>query len=157
MLQTLQAKAELLRFFDIRSIAHPCAVTLTMKKRCLGQANDHMVASANYRHFNNRLCSRLLGSAAKRYGRRLFTIPVIEKNADERLHYHVLIGRPARCEFTLFEAIVRCEWERTEFGYRQMDVQDMATPRWTEYMLKFQQKGSLLDAVDWMNCHLAAE
>jgi sugar (pentulose or hexulose) kinase len=46
---------------------------------------------------------------------------------------------------------------RTEFGYRQMDIQDAATSGWTDYMIKPWQKASLLDSIDWTNCQLIAE
>ena len=145
------------QFLDLRTFARPCAVTLTMKKGYLGEKNDHIRASTNYRHFSNRLNAVLLGTKAKRYGCKLKTIPVIESNADGRLHYHAVIDRPATCSFTEFEQAVRRQWLRTNFGYYEMDVQDAATSGWTAYMLKFRQKASLLDSIDWENCHLTVE
>ena len=148
------AKAKLLQFFDLRTFSHPCAVTLTMKKRSLGEVNDPMRASRNFRHFSNRLSCSLLGSAAKRYGRRLQTIAVIEKNADGRLHYHAAIDRPAHVSFSDFAEAISLHWRRTVFGYRAIDVQDQADFGWTDYILKLEQKDSLLDAIDWNNCHI---
>ena len=148
------ARAKLLQIFDLRMFSHPCAVTLTMKKASQGETNDGITASTNFRHFSNRLNAAVLGSKAKRHGGRLTTLAVIECNADDRLHYHAIIDRPARWSFEEFAALVRCKWEQTKFGYQQIDVQDAANAGWIDYMLKFRQKDSLLDSIDWNNCHL---
>jgi hypothetical protein len=105
----------------------------------------------------SRLNHKILGSAAKLHGRRLKTVAVIESNADGRLHYHAMIDRPHYYSFETFKAAVTDQWLRTDFGYRQMDVQDAADPGWTDYMLKSRQKISLLDSIDWTNCQLIAE
>jgi hypothetical protein len=143
--------------FDPVLFQSPAAVTLTMKKRVGFQTADLLVASANFRHFMNRLNNNILGSAAKLHGRRLKTVAVIEANADARLHYHAMIDRPHYCSFERFKAVIADQWLRTDFGYRQIDIQDAADVGWTEYMLKLRQKISLLDSIDWNNCHLIAE
>jgi hypothetical protein len=116
-----------------------------------------IVASENFRHFMNRLNHKILGSAAKLHGRHLKTVAVIETNADGRLHYHTMIDRPYYCSFAKFKGVVMDQWLRTDFGYRQINIQDAADAGWTDYMLKRRQKSSLLDSIDWNNCHLIAE
>jgi hypothetical protein len=143
--------------FDPSHFQNPAAVTLTMKKRVGCRNADPIVASENFRHFMNRLNHKILGSAAKLHGRRLKTVAVIESNADGRLHYHAMIDRPHFCSFETFKNIISDEWLRTDFGYRQIDIQDAADAGWTDYMLKFRQKISLLDSIDWTNCQLIAE
>jgi hypothetical protein len=130
----------------------PAAVTLTMKKRNGGRAADHIVASENFRHFRNRLEHLLLGSAAKRHGRRLLMVTVVETSADDRLHYYCIIDRPYYCSLERFSVIVREQWRRTDFGYDQVDIQDQPNEGWTDYLLKQRQKSSLLDSIDWNNC-----
>jgi hypothetical protein len=68
-----------------------------------------------------------------------------------------MIDRPSYCSFEKFTGVVTDEWLRTDFGYRQIDIQDAATSGCTDYMLKFRQKKSLPDSIDWTNCHLIAE
>lgn len=150
-------KNELRAIVDLKSFVQPTAVTLTMRKRVGGQSNDMMVASVNFRHFMNRLNGELLKSAAKRYGKRLKVFCVIEKNADGRLHYHAVIDRPAHVGIEAFTAAVQHQWGRTDFGYREIDVQDATTEGWLSYMLKDRQKDSVLDSIDWANCQLIAE
>ena len=144
---------ELRKLFDPSQFQNPVAITLTMKKRvgCLN-ANP-MVASKNFRHFMNRLNHKILGSAAKLHGRQLKTVAVFERNADDRFHYHATIDRPSYCSFEQFRAVITDQWLRTDFGYRQIDIQDAADAGWTDYMLKSRQKISLLDSIDWTNCH----
>src|SRR6266849_5717682 len=148
---------ELRTLFDPSQFQYPAAVTLTMKKRVGSRNADPVVASENFRHFMNRLNHKILGSAAKLHGRELKTVAVIERNADGRLHYHAMIGRPYYCPFEQFRAVISAQWLRTDFGYRQIDIQDAADAGWTDYMLKYRQKTSLLDSIDWNNCHLIAE
>ena len=148
---------EMRALFDPSRFQNPAAVTLTMKKRVGDRNADHIVASENFRHFIKRLNHKILGSAAKLHGRQLKTVAVIESNADGRLHYHAMIDRPYYCSFETFKGVVTDQWPRTDFGYRQIDIQDAADAGWTDYMIKFRQKTSLLDSIDWNNCHLIAE
>ena len=135
---------------------NPTAVTLTMKKRAGGNAIDEIKASATFRHFRNRLNNAILGSKAKRYGAELLVVAVLEISSDNRLHYHCIIDRPYYCSFERFCATVREQWSKTEFGYHHIDIQDQADAGWTDYILKQRQKRSLLDSIDWDNCHLIA-
>ncbi|WP_092513054.1 hypothetical protein [Afipia sp. GAS231] len=135
---------------------NPAAVTLTLKKRAGGNVIDQIKASINFRHFRNRLDHAVLGSAAKKHGRRLRMLAVLEISADNRLHYHCIIDRPYHCSFERFSAIVREQWSKTDFGYQQIDIQDQADAGWTDYILKQRQKCSLFDSIDWANCHLIA-
>jgi hypothetical protein len=141
--------AQLRALFDPSQFQNPAAVTLTMKKRVGGHNTDAIVASENFRHFMSRLNHNILGSAAKLHGRRLKTVAVIESNADARLHYHAMIDRPHYCSFEAFKEAVTAQWLRTDFGYRQIDIQDAADAGWTDYILKLRQKISLLDSIGW--------
>lgn len=153
---SVDVKAELHRMVEAVQFTNPAAVTLTMKKRAGGNVIDEIKASANFRHFRNRLNHAILGSKAKRYGAELLVVAVLEISADNRLHYHSIIDRPYYCSFERFCAIAREQWSKTEFGYHQIDIQDQADAGWTDYILKQRQKGSLLDSIDWDNCHLIA-
>ena len=133
---------------------NPVAVTLTMKKRAGARAADEIVASENLRLFRVRLETRVLGRAAKRHGKRLRMVCVLEMSADHRLHCHCIFERPFYCSFECFRAIIRDQWPKTDFGYHEVDVQDRSDSGWTGYILKPRQKTSLLDSIDWTNCQL---
>jgi hypothetical protein len=66
------------------------------------------------------------------HARRLKTVAVIESNADGRLHYHAMIDRPCYFSFEKFKVVVTDQWLRTDFGYRQIAIQDAATAGWTD-------------------------
>ncbi len=153
MIEYQRAKAELSEFLRIEQFERPSAVTLTMKKWSAGEKADHISASRNFSHFGKRLNAKILGSKAKRYGGRLRIIAVIESNVDGRLHYHAIIDRPSYCSFDDFDTAIRELWRKTNFGYCEIDIQDEATSGWSEYILKLRQKASLLDSIDWPNCH----
>jgi hypothetical protein len=54
----------------------------------------------------------------------------------------------------VWSAIIRDQWPSTDFGCHQVDIQDQSDRGWTDYILKQRQKDSLLDFIDWANCHL---
>jgi hypothetical protein len=152
-----QIRAELQELFDPSRFDFPAAVSLTMKKRVGGRSIDMIVASDNFRHFRNRLNNKVLGSKAKRHGGKLKMVAVLESNADGRLHYHAMIDRPYYCSFDRLKDNIIDQWQKTSFGYRQIDVQNAADAGWVDYIIKPQQKCSLLESIDWNNCHLIAE
>jgi hypothetical protein len=82
---------------------------------------------------------------------------VLKTNGDGRLHYHAMIDRPNYCSFETLKDAITNQWQRTDFGYRQIGIQDAADADWTDCMLKLRQKISLLDSIDWNNCNLIAE
>lgn len=132
---------------------NPMAVTLTMRKRASGLTCGHMEASRNFRHFMNRVNRRIFGSASKRYGKKLQVFPVLESNADDRLHYHILVDRPDRITAAEFDSLIREEWSQTTFGYHEVDVKPVHDDGWLSYLCKGRQKpGGLLDSIDWNNC-----
>jgi hypothetical protein len=144
------------RFIKSVQFQNPTAVTLTMKKRAGARDADSIIASENFRHFRNRLNHAVLGSRAKRYGARLTMVVVLEISADHRFHFHCIIDRPCHYSVPKFAAIIREQWWwKTDFGYHQVDVQDQSDAGWTDYILKQRQKTSLLDSIDWLNCHIA--
>src|SRR4051794_36137010 len=96
---------------------NPIAVTLTMKKRVGARPADEIVAAANLRLFRVRLETRVLGRAAKVHGKRLRMICVLEMSTDHRLHYHCIFERPYHCSFDRFQAFIRHQWPKTDFGY----------------------------------------
>lgn len=138
---------------SLEHFENPMAVTLTMKRKASGLQCDHVQASRNFRHFMNRVNRRIFGSASKRYGKKLRVFPVIESNAEGRLHYHALIDRPARIAATDFDGLIREEWSQTALGYREIDIKSVQDDGWLSYLCKSRQKSSgLLDSIDWDNC-----
>ncbi|MDE2056968.1 MAG: hypothetical protein KGI88_07035 [Betaproteobacteria bacterium] len=94
-------KDELRKYFTSISSRFPIAVTLTFKQSYA----VHTVKGTHYKkldsdavkravkHFQNKLNQQVYGSAAKRYGKKLSYIPVIEgEKSGKHLHVHMVIG-----------------------------------------------------------------
>ena len=109
-------------------------------------------ASANMRHFINRLNASLYGNAAKRYGKSITILATVEGEATNKLlHYHCAIGN---LPDTLNEQTIHCKikaaWEQTNFGNQQVNIQRMQTSGWLGYMSKEVGLHNT-DVVDWEN------
>ena len=139
--------------FNIERFNDPCAVTLTMKQRVNSLDLDQIECSRNFRHFSNRLNKAIFGNAFTRYGNRLRMIPVLEKSHSQRYHFHSVIDRVNRISRDQFKDIVTDCWERTLWGYREIDFQYDISKGWIDYMTKPSQKEHLSDSIDWQIFH----
>ena len=138
------------------------AVTLTMKQSRTvmtdkGQTAQRLTvieASANFAHFMKRLNAIVYGHAAKRHGKTVHVIPVIEGIAtDKGLHYHCMMGNFREgANDVLIAAAIRTAWLQTGFGNVQIDVRPMYSSDWCVYITKEVGKGDS-DNVDYENVH----
>lgn len=136
------------------------AVTLTLKpyRSTLtknGEVREALTkdsASANMRHFINRLNVSLYGNAAKRYGKGITILATIEGEATNKLlHYHCAIGNlPDTNTDKEIQSKIKAAWEQTAFGNEQIDIQRMQTNGWLSYMGKEVGLRNA-DVVDWEN------
>lgn len=129
----------------------PVAISLTMKQRVFDQKIDMYFASANFRHFMNRLNRKVFGNAAHRFGRGLKVLPVQEHNELVRLHYHGVIDKPQRMSFDEFRDAINAAWQRTAWGYKQTAIEPIRNDGWHEYLAKLRQKPQYDLAFDWVN------
>ena len=129
----------------------PVAVTLTMKQRQSAQNIDHMLASRNFRHFLNRLNREVYGNAARRFGKGLKVIAVLEHDALVRFHYHAVIDQPETMNFTEFKQAIEDAWAKTRWGYDQTEIVPMTSEGWVRYISKLDQKPQYDLAIDWPN------
>lgn len=109
-------------------------------------------ASQNLRHFLNALNRQIYGNAARRYGKRVRVIPVLEGCADKRFHFHCMIDCPRPELAPTFGMLVAQTWKSTQFGYREVLVEpgDLG---WVAYMTKLRDKEDMASSIDWMNYH----
>ncbi len=111
-------------------------------------------AKRDFATFRMQLDRAILNNAAKRHGRELSYVPVIEgQGKGERIHYHCVIVTPARIGLLEMTKAVKQAWRRTYFGNQQVDVQPMRDDGWLGYIAK---KAWTLrqDAVDFDNVRL---
>lgn len=133
----------------------PCAVTLTMKQRVDSTELDPIICSRNFTHFSNRLNKAILRNSFTRYGNRIPVIAVLERSHSQRYHYHTVIDRHDRISRDEFKSIVTDCWDRTLFGYREIDFRFDMTAGWIDYITKKSTPGS--DSIDWQNLTTTAE
>lgn len=140
----------------------PFAATLTLRQ-CVTVSNGMQTvrvalteqsASQNFRHFLNKLNRSVYGNAAQRFGKGVAVVPVIEGNADKRMHFHAVIDCPRPELAADFPVIVADAWRSTQWGYYQIDVRPDADRGWLNYMMKFRDKPDFATAIDWMNLRL---
>lgn len=141
------------------------AVTLTLKPYRLVAARNWDVrqvltaieAQTTFRHFLNRLNANTFGNAARRYGKSITAIPLLEGEATHKLlHYHCALGNfpTALCD-KVINAKITNAWHQTPFGNEQIDIQPMRTTGWLNYAGKeigFRDA----DVIDWANVRLPA-
>ena len=146
---------------DVEDWANPFAVTLTFKRKIksyIGSKEvdvylDEDIASQNVRHFSNILNYKIFGNAAKRFGQKTYVVPIVEKTATKKLHYHLAIDCPRDELVDEFPDMIREAWLSTQWGDVQMDVKSQINPGWIGYITKFRDKYSVADAIDWNNLH----
>lgn len=141
---------------------NPYAVTLNLKQVAMvvtdrGSAPcclDEQSASNNLRHLLNRLNRHYHGNAARRFGRKLPVLPVLEGGATHRLHYHLLIDLPPSVDLDEVYPLIVEQWHRTPWGYGQTHVQRCNDDGWLDYITKLRSKPNFSDSIDWQNLHI---
>lgn len=113
------------------------SVSLTMKQRVGFEKLDAINASQNFRHFMNILNCSVYGNAFKRYQKRLGVAPVLENSSSDRLHYHLVLERPTFITLSEFNDLIVSSWGKTKFGYTQIDIQNIYSDGWIDYITKF--------------------
>ena len=150
MKQSLRVKTRQFLEKHIDSYEDLVGVDLTMKQMADGKKLDSSRASENFRHYLNILNKKVYGNASKRFGKRLFVIPVIEVK-NHRYHYHTIFKLPkwmGREEFC--ELAITC-WQKTYFGYREFYFKPIINERLVRYITKFKADK---DELDWINLSL---
>ncbi len=141
------------------------AVTLTLKpyrivatdKGDVCQVLTDIEAKNTFRQFVKRLNISIFGNAAKRYGKSLNVIPMLEGKATKKSpHYHCALGGfPADLCEAAIAAKIASAWHLTAFGNEQVKVKPMQTSGWLTYSSK--EIGlTETDVIDWENVRLAA-
>ena len=139
-----------------------CDVTLTLKQSFqLPDTKtrvyiDEFQCRDAFRHFMKMLNRAVFGNAARRNGKRLRVISVLEKDAHARWHYHAAIEPPPHVDEAEFLRMIRKCWRKVDWGYEQTCVRSGADAGWIRYMLKPRQKSGFetwSDCIDWFSFH----
>jgi len=145
--------------FGNYNFRNPIAVTLTLKQSisiCRGSSFqkvsiDSDKASQNLRHFFNLINSQYLGKKATRFGHRIPAISILEGTKSKRYHYHLLIDWPTDQSSHEIWNAVSSNWQKTQWGYGQIDVTTNADGGWIDYITKIKDKEDFASSIDWEN------
>lgn len=141
------------------------AVTLTLKPKISVMTDKGLYfqtlttseAQKNFAHFIKRLNCALFGNAAKRYGKSVTVLPVLEANGQAQLlHYHCAMGQfPDHLPPAAIPQCIANAWHQTPFGHDHVHTQRIRDAGWGEYMGKeIDARNS--DVVDLLNLRLPA-
>ncbi len=129
---------------DAASYSHAATLTLKPYRNILtvrGEYVEHLTtieAQRNFRLFLKRLNQNLFGNTAKRFGKSVSVLPVLEGDGDTKLlHYHCAIGNfPSTMPAHAIPKVIKCAWHQTPFGNEQVCVKPMQDAGWVRYMGK---------------------
>lgn len=117
--------------------------------------NEYQCKEA-FHHFMSMLNRRAYGKAFYRYTKRINVIPILEKDKDGRWHIHAAIEPPLHMDAAEFESLIQHCWQKTDWGYDRITINQSANRRWIKYMLKPSQKSGLevwVDCIGWTSLH----
>lgn len=134
-------------FLNSISKQYPIAITLTFKQSYAVHTNagthykklDIDAVKQSVKHFQHKMNQQVFGSAAKRHGKHLSYIPVVEGvRTGKNLHVHMAVGNiPAHVMFNEIEALVNKAKLSVELLDKQHKVALAYDSGWlAEYLLK---------------------
>jgi hypothetical protein len=117
-----------------------CSVTVTMKQARQNDQGawlkmDEQQCRRAFRFFLKLLNRAVYGTAARR-GKKLRVVPITERQADGRWHYHAAIEVPAHISVLRFDELARQCWGKVDWGRERIEIKDKADQGWIHYMLK---------------------
>ena len=158
-----EVKNKMKEWITSQKIDNPVALTLTMKQVVTPASKvsngyftiDEARASTNLNVFLKDLNKMIFKNAFVRYNKRLKVIAVLEgnQNVGERLHYHLAIERPDRFSFSEFKDMIVGCWKRTIWANEILDIQEMFSDGWLNYIAKFKSKPDYVSFFDLQNSY----
>lgn len=146
----IQLKESIRNYIHSLPMKECLSVTLTMKQVVNKEYLDDIKSKTNFRHFMNLLNKKVYGNAHKRFQKSISVLPVLEKSSDGRFHYHLVLEQPQKIQRNVYESLIYECWKDTKFGYNQIDIRNIYSSGWIDYITKFVSKE---DTVDWENHH----
>ena len=140
------------KFVNFSAWNDPFALTLTHKRACrlnglLCYASVETYCS-NLKHYMRIVEGRVYG---RRGPQRLKRFPVLEPDAQGRVHYHLLIETPCHLSRPEFILILGESWRKTHWGHQHIDVRPAVSEGWVHYLTKSHSAGT---NIDWENTYL---
>ena len=150
-----QLNNQIRRFVTSNRVTNPINVTFTQKQSVNGFRVDDVVSEKNFKHFKNKLNTKLFGNGYKRFNKQLQMLVVREVSSNHRHHLHCIIEQPQRIGFEKFTHLIEEVWKSTDFGYEEIHIEkpssQLREDGWLSYIMKDRTKVNLSTSVDWIN------
>ena len=150
-----QLNDEIRRFVTSKRVTNPINLTFTQKQSVNSFKVDDVVSEKNFRHFKNKLNTKLFGNGYRRYNKQLQMLVVREVSSNHRHHLHCIIEQPQRIGFEKFTHLIETVWKSTDFGYEEIHIEkpssQLREDGWLSYIMKDRTKVNLSTSVDWIN------
>lgn len=110
--------------------------------------------------FLNRLNRAVMGNAARRHGRKIYTFNAIERiksdgDGTDNLHCHLLIDCPRPELVNEYPQLLQDIWRSGHWAHHDIDIQRCFDRHGaSKYVTKIRTKPNYLDSFDWGNTHL---
>ena len=141
-------------FVTQNRVTNPINVTFTEKQSMNGFKIDSVISERNFRHFKNKLNTKLFGNGYRRYNKQLQML-VVREVSNRRHHLHCIIEQPQRIGFEKFTHLIETVWKSTDFGYEEIHIEkpssQLREDGWLSYIMKDRTKVNLHTSVDWIN------
>ena len=146
---------EIRKFVQSRRVKNPVNVTFTELQVRKGLRLDNITSERNFRHFKNKLNSKLFGNGYRRFNKQIQMLVVREVSSNRRHHLHCIIEQPQRIGFKEFSDLIESVWRSTDFGYEKIHIEkpfsQLREDGWLSYIMKDRTKVDLNTSVDWIN------
>ena len=171
-----QLNEEIRDFVRSNKIPNPINVTFTQKQKVVGEGMfnitdkngnrvcqylkfnkhiDDVSSEQNFRHFKNKLNTKLFGNGYRRFNKQLQMLVIREVSSNHRHHLHCIIEQPQRIGFEKFTHLIETVWKSTDFGYEEIHIEkpssQLREDGWLSYIMKDRTKVNLSTSVDWIN------
>lgn len=150
-----QLNDQIRRFVTSNRVTNPINLTFTQKQSVNGFRVDDVVSEKNFKHFRNKLNTKLFGNGYRRFNKQLQMLVIREVSSNHRHHLHCIIEQPQRIGFEKFTYLIETVWKSTDFGYEEIHIEkpssQLREDGWLSYIMKDRTKVNLSTSVDWIN------
>ena len=81
-------------YLKSKKVINPINMTFTQKQWVEGQYIDDMSSEQNFRHFRNKLNTKVFGNSYRRFNKQLQMLVIREYDETHRHHLHCVIEQP---------------------------------------------------------------
>lgn len=145
-------------FADATPFEFRCDLTFKKSRRIYNKKHNAYywekltpeLAENNITIILDRLNRRVFKNAYRRHKKQLFSLPVIEKNKDDRLHTHILLSKPDFIDDDTFIKLIDDVCDCAPFAYHERNIERIHNKKASlSYNLKTD-----CDAIDLKNTYL---